>query len=254
MSTIASSSLIIKRSKESSSYQYNGLKAIKTMERSFPAGSDKKAKCRRSMKAMCSSSAPNRERDPKKRVVVTGMGVVSVFGNDVDSFYSNLLAGVSGITPLSRFDASDYPVRIAGQIRNFTSQGYIDAEMDLHLDDSWRYCLVAGKKALHDANLSQQLLQSMNRMRMGVVIGSGYGGATALRGGKDGSRILFQRGRNLPFWGLLRQYTNAGFMGPVHSISTACATANHCFFAAANHIRRGEADVIVAGEQIQGRI
>ncbi|KAL8531553.1 hypothetical protein ACS0TY_008232 [Phlomoides rotata] len=127
MSTIASSSLIIKRSKESSSYQYNGLKAIKTMERSFPAGSDKKAKCRRSMKAMCSSSAPNRERDPKKRVVVTGMGVVSVFGNDVDSFYSNLLVGVSGITPLSRFDASDYPVRIAGQIRNFTSQGYIDA-------------------------------------------------------------------------------------------------------------------------------
>ncbi|MBA0683893.1 hypothetical protein Goari_025519, partial [Gossypium aridum] len=98
-------------------------------------------------------SAPKREKDPKKRVVVTGMGLVSVFGNDVDVYYDKLLSGESGIGLIDRFDASKFPTRFAGQIRGFTSEGYIDGKNDRRLDDCLRYCIVAGKKALEDADL-----------------------------------------------------------------------------------------------------
>ena len=98
-------------------------------------------------------AAPKREKDPKKRVVITGMGLVSVFGNDVDAYYEKLLAGESGISHIDRFDASKFPTRFGGQIRGFSSQGYIDGKNDRRLDDSLRYCIVAGKKALEDADL-----------------------------------------------------------------------------------------------------
>lgn len=121
------------------------------------------AKCRR-IKAMASPtvSAPKRETDPKKRVVITGMGLVSVFGNDVDTFYNKLLEGESGVTQIDRFDASTYSVRFAGQIRNFSSKGYIDGKNDRRLDDCWRYCLVAGRKALDDATLEPQVLETVS--------------------------------------------------------------------------------------------
>jgi hypothetical protein len=107
------------------------------------------------IKASSSStvSAPKREKDPKKRVVITGMGLVSVFGNDVDAYYDKLLAGESGIGTIDRFDASKFPTRFAGQIRGFNAQGYIDGKNDRRLDNCLRYCIVAGKKALEDADL-----------------------------------------------------------------------------------------------------
>lgn len=108
------------------------------------------------------ASAPKREKDPKKRIVVTGMGLVSVFGSDIDNFYNSLLEGQSGITLIDRFDASNYSVRFAGQIRDFSSVGYIDGKNDRRLDDCWRYCLVAGKKALNDANLGQEVLETVS--------------------------------------------------------------------------------------------
>lgn len=116
------------------------------------------------MKAMASQtvSAPKRETDPKKRVVITGMGLVSVFGSDIDAFYSKLLAGESGISLIDRFDASSFPVRFAGQIRDFSSEGYIDGKNDRRLDDCWRYCLVAGRRALDDANLGTQVLDTVS--------------------------------------------------------------------------------------------
>lgn len=98
-------------------------------------------------------SAPKREKDPKKRVVITGMGLVSVFGNDVDTYYDRLLAGESGISLIDRFDASKFPTRFGGQIRGFTSDGYIDGKNDRRLDDCLRYAIVAGKKALENADL-----------------------------------------------------------------------------------------------------
>ncbi|KAI4368091.1 hypothetical protein MLD38_016693 [Melastoma candidum] len=112
----------------------------------------------------CSTAAaPKREKDPKKRVVVTGMGLVSVFGNDVDAYYEKLLSGESGIGPIDRFDASKFPTRFAGQIRGFTSEGYIDGKNDRRLDDCLRYCLVAGKKALEDADLGGDRINKVGR-------------------------------------------------------------------------------------------
>lgn len=111
-------------------------------------------------------SAPKRETDPKKRIVVTGMGLVSIFGNDIDVFYDKLLEGQSGISLIDRFDASSYSVRFAGQIRDFSSKGYIDGKNDRRLDDCWRYCLVAGRRALDDANLGEGVLQTVSPIQL----------------------------------------------------------------------------------------
>lgn len=109
-------------------------------------------------------SAPKREKDPKKRIVITGMGLVSVFGNDVDAYYDKLLAGESGIGTIDRFDASKFPTRFGGQIRGFSAQGYIDGKNDRRLDDCLRYCIVAGKKALEDADLGGDNLSKVSFM------------------------------------------------------------------------------------------
>lgn len=124
-------------------------------------------------------SAPKRETDPKKRVVITGMGLVSVFSSDVDVFYDKLLAGESGIGPIDRFDPSEFPTRFAGQIRGFTSTGYIDRKNDRMLDDCLRYCIVAGKKAIEDADLggrrlskvlSSPLMHDLSALRLSILL------------------------------------------------------------------------------------
>ncbi|GAB2296903.1 3-oxoacyl-[acyl-carrier-protein] synthase I, chloroplastic [Dionaea muscipula] len=199
-------------------------------------------------------SAPQRETDPKKRVVITGMGVVSVFGNKVDAYYEKLLAGESGIGPIDRFDASMFPTRFAGQIRDFTSEGYIDGKNDRRLDDCLRYCLVAGKKALEDADLGGDKLNQVDKVKAGVLVGTGMGGLTVFSGGVQ---ALIEKGyrKITPFF-IPYAITNMssallaidlGLMGPNYSISTACATSNYCLYAAANHIRRGEVDLMIAG-------
>ncbi|XP_058196120.1 3-oxoacyl-[acyl-carrier-protein] synthase I, chloroplastic [Rhododendron vialii] len=200
------------------------------------------------------ASAPKRETDPKKRVVITGAGLVSVFGNDVDAYYEKLLAGESGITLIDRFDASKFPTRFGGQIRGFNSQGYIDGKNDRRLDDSLRYCIVAGKKALEDADLAADRLGTIDKERAGVLVGTGMGGLTVF---SDGVQALIERGyrKITPFFipyaitnmGSALLAIELGFMGPNYSISTACATSNYCFYAAANHIRRGEVDLMIAG-------
>jgi 3-oxoacyl-[acyl-carrier-protein] synthase II len=106
-------------------------------------------------------SAPRREKDPKKRVVITGLGCVSVFGNDVNVFYNKLLQGMSGISLIDKFDASSFPTKFAGQIRGFSAEGYIDAKNMRRMDDSLKYCLVSGKKALEHAGLGGELLNSV---------------------------------------------------------------------------------------------
>ncbi|KAF7840455.1 3-oxoacyl-[acyl-carrier-protein] synthase I, chloroplastic [Senna tora] len=136
-------------------------------------------------------SAPKREKDPKKRVVITGMGLASVFGNDVDLYYEKLLAGESGIGPIDRFDASKFPTRFGGQIRGFSSEGYIDGKNDRRLDDCLRYCLVAGKKALENADLGGDKLSKIDKEKAGVLVGSGMGGLTVF---SDGVQNLIEKG------------------------------------------------------------
>ncbi|KAG1334370.1 putative 3-oxoacyl-[acyl-carrier-protein] synthase I, chloroplastic [Cocos nucifera] len=173
------------------------------------------------------AAAPRRETDPRKRVVITGMGLVSVFGNDVDVYYEKLLEGESGIGPIDRFDASRLPTRFAGQIRGFSSEGYIDGKNDRRLDDCLRYCLVSGKKALESA---------------------GLGVRSKALGKRATTRKLtpFCIPYAITNMGSAMLAMDTGFMGANYSISTACATSNYCFYAVANHIRRDEADLMIA--------
>lgn len=263
---VACSSNVLFRSREMGSHeasmaQYNGLRPVENMQMapvgSKPSGSiSSPAPKLRAIRAVVSQtvSAPKREKDPRKRVVVTGMGLVSVFGSDIDTFYNKLLEGESGISLIDRFDASSFSVRFAGQIRDFSSKGYIDGKNDRRLDDCWRYCLVAGKRALVDANLGSEVLENMDRTRIGVLVGTGMGGLSAF---SNGVESLVQKGykKMSPFFipysitnmGSALLAIDTGLMGPNYSISTACATANYCLYSAANHIRRGEADIMVAG-------
>ncbi|MBA3603596.1 MAG: beta-ketoacyl-ACP synthase II [Parachlamydiaceae bacterium] len=190
----------------------------------------------------------------KKRVVITGIGVVSCFGNDVDLFYDNLLAGKSGVVPLTKFPCDDYPTRFAATIDDFDSGDYIDKKQARRIDPFIAYAVVAGKKALECANLGGESLNGLNKQRCGVLVGSGMGGMDVFA---EGVQTLLEKGnrRVTPFLvpyiitnmagGLLA--IDIGFMGPCYSISTACATANNAIIAAANHIRNGDADLMVAG-------
>ncbi|KAK9122025.1 hypothetical protein Syun_019642 [Stephania yunnanensis] len=239
----------------SSVFQLNGLRGVESRRvgDSWMVRSNAKSKQIRAV-AASTAATPKREKDPKKRVVITGMGLVSVFGNDIDTFYDRLLDGESGISLIDRFDASSFSVRFGGQIRNFTSKGYIDGKNDRRLDDCWRYCLVAGRRALEDANLGPEVLDNMDRTKIGVLVGSGMGGLTAFTSGVE-SLLLKGYKKITPFFipysitnmGSALLAIDTGLMGPNYSISTACATANYCFYSAANHIRRGEADIMVAG-------
>ena len=126
-------------------------------------------------------------------MVITGMGLVSVFGNDVDAYYARLLAGESGVGAIDSFDASGFPTRFAAQIRGFSSEGYVDGKLDRRLDDIHRYALVASKKALESACLAagSSAMEKVDKERAGVVVGSGMGGITAF---SDGVENLVTKG------------------------------------------------------------
>ena len=190
----------------------------------------------------------------KKRIVVTGMGVVSCFGNEVDHFYSQLLAGKSGAKLITKFPCDDYPTRIAATINDFDPGDYVDKKQARRFDPYIAYTFVAGKKALELAKLDADAISKLNKTKCGVIIGSGMGGMQTF---VDGVTDLNEKGNRkvspffIPFvltnmgGGLLA--AEFGFMGPNYSISTACATSNHSIIAAANHIYAGDADMMICG-------
>lgn len=190
----------------------------------------------------------------KKRIVVTGMGVVSCFGTDVELFYQQLLAGKSGIVPIEEFPCSDYPTRFAGAIRGFDTGGYIDKKQSRRIDPFIRYAIVAGKKALEHGRLTGDAIHAIDKRRCGIIIGSGMGGMSMFH---DGVETLIQKGfrRLTPFFVpyIITNMSGAllaidlGFSGPNYSISTACATSNYCIQAAVEQIRQGHADLMLCG-------
>jgi len=189
----------------------------------------------------------------KKRVVVTGMGIVSCFGNDVDVFYDCLLAGKNGVRPITHFPCEEFPTRFAASVPEFDPGDYIDRKQARRIDPFIRYATFAGKKALEHAGLFPDL-KNLNKQRCGIVIGSGMGGMSTFY---EGTSTLIARGpkRLTPFFvpyiitnmGGALLGIDLGFMGPNYSISTACATANYSIVAAANHIRQGHADLMLCG-------
>lgn len=190
----------------------------------------------------------------KKRIVVTGMGVVSCFGTDVDHFYDQLLAGKSGVGPIESFPCADYPTRFAGTVKNFDVGNYLDKKQARRVDPFIRYVMVAGKKALEKSNLVGDNLANLSKSRCGIVVGSGMGGMQVF---SDGVETLVKEGyrRISPFFvpyiitnmGGALLAIDLGFTGPNYSISTACATSNNSIVAAANHIERGDADLMICG-------
>ena len=190
----------------------------------------------------------------KKRIVVTGMGIVSCFGNDVDVFYDSLLAGKSGVRLITHFPCADYPTRFASGVPEFDASAYVDRKQDRRIDPFIRFATVAGKKALEMGEITPAVLQNLNKTRCGVVIGSGMGG---LKTFYEGTVALTEKGlrRLTPFFipYIITNMAGAllaidlGFMGPNYSISTACATANYSIVAAGNHIRLGHADLMLCG-------
>lgn len=190
----------------------------------------------------------------KKRIVVTGMGIVSCFGTDVEHFYEQLLAGKSGIVPIKEFPCEEYPTRFAGSVRGFDPGEYIDKKQARRVDPFIRYTMVAGKKALEHAQLKGDTLEALKKERCGIVVGSGMGGMSIFY---DGVETLLQKSfrRLTPFFvpyiitnmGGALLAIDLGFMGPNFSISTACATSNYCIQAAAEQIVQGNADLMVCG-------
>lgn len=190
----------------------------------------------------------------KRRIVITGMGLVSCFGSDIQEFYRRLLEGQSGIGPIESFPCEEYPTRFGGCVRNFDAGDYLDKKQARRVDPFISYTVVAGKKALEMAGLTGEALGQLNKERCGVLIGSGMGGMSALY---DGVQTILTKGfkRLTPFFvphiitnmGGALLAIDVGFMGPNYSISTACATGNYSICSAAEHIRRGDADIMLCG-------
>jgi 3-oxoacyl-[acyl-carrier-protein] synthase II len=187
----------------------------------------------------------------RRRVVVTGVGALTPVGNTAEEFWSALVEGRSGIGAITRFDASGYPTRIAGEVRNFDPLKYVDKKEARRLDPYLHYAMACACMAVEDASLDTA---SVDGERLGVLIGSGIGGITTLL---EGERTRIEKGfdRVSPFVipmliinmaaGLVSM--RFGAKGPNSSVVTACATGNHAIGDAYRIIERGEADVMIAG-------
>ncbi|KAK7304019.1 hypothetical protein RJT34_15007 [Clitoria ternatea] len=189
----------------------------------------------------------------QRRVVVTGMGVVTSLGHDKDVFYKNLLEGVSGISQIESFDCAEFPTRIGGEIKCFSSEGWVAPKLAKRMDKFMLYLLTAGKKALLDAGITQDIMDDLNKEKCGVLIGSAMGGMQVCCDGIEAFRESYKKINPfcIPFtttnMGSAVLAMDLGWMGPNYSISAACATSNFCILNASNHIIKGEADLMLCG-------
>nr|GMD37090.1 3-oxoacyl-[acyl-carrier-protein] synthase II, chloroplastic-like [Ipomoea batatas] len=183
----------------------------------------------------------------ERRVVVTGLGVASPLGHEPNEFYENLLEGVSGISEIEAFDCAQYSTRIAGEIKSFSTDGWVAPKLSKRLDRFMLFMLTAGKKALVDGGITDDVMDELDKKRCGVLIGSALGGMRIFSDAIEALRVSYKKMNPfcVPFattnMGSAILSMDLGWMGPNYSISTACATSNFCILNAANHIIRGEA-------------
>ena len=186
-----------------------------------------------------------------RRVVVTGLGIISPVGNDIASAWDNVIAGRSGIGPVTRFDASAFPTRIAGEVKGFDVSAYMSPKEARHFDTFIHYGIAAGSQALRDSGLE---VTEANADRIGVVVGSGIGGLPLI---EETHSELVNRGvrRVSPFFvpgSIINMISGQlsimfGLRGPNYAVVSACTTGLHCIGDAARMIQHDDADVIVAG-------
>jgi 3-oxoacyl-[acyl-carrier-protein] synthase II len=188
----------------------------------------------------------------ERRVVITGLGAVTPLGLDVPTTWANLIAGKSGVSPITSWDISRYDCRFAAQVDGFEPRKHFNNEKDARRADRYsQLAMAASKEAVRHAGLD---LEKLELDRVGVIIGSGIGGIKTL-GDQDEILIAKGPGRISPFMipmmisnmaaGLVSM--EFGFGGPNFAVVTACATSNNCIGEAWRLVRDDEADVILAG-------
>ena len=189
----------------------------------------------------------------RRRVVVTGMGLVTALGNDVATTWAGLLAGRSGVRTIEAFDPSRLSVRIAAEVRDFDASGLLDRKELRRTDRCVQFGLVATREALDQAGLPGRF-EGVLAERTGVILGTGLGGVgtlidgfttNALRGPDRISPFLIPMG--IPNIGAGQVAIQFGMTGPNFTTVSACATGGHALGEASEIIRRGDADVMVAG-------
>ena len=187
----------------------------------------------------------------RRRVVITGLGIISPVGNTVEQAWQNIVAGRSGIDRVTRFDASSFPVQIAGEVKNFNVADYLPLKDARRMDTFIHYGMAAGIQAIKDAGLEAH---PANAERIGVSIGSGIGGLPLIETTRDefvasGVRKIspfFVPGSiiNMVSGNLSIMY---GFKGPNIALVSACSTGTHSIGDAARLIEYGDADIMIAG-------
>jgi 3-oxoacyl-[acyl-carrier-protein] synthase II len=187
----------------------------------------------------------------RRRVVVTGMGMLSPLGTDVSSSWQGILAGRSGIDSIKHMDLSAYTTRFGGSVKDFNVEDYLSAKEARKIDLFIQYGLAAGFQAMRDSGLE---VTDANRERIGVAMGSGIGGLTNI---ENNCKSLITQGprRISPFFvpgsiinmvsGFLS--VHLGIQGPNYAVATACSTGTHSIGMAARNIMYGDADVMIAG-------
>ena len=191
----------------------------------------------------------------RRRVVVTGLGLVCPVGNTVADGWSALLAGRSGIAPITRFDAAAFACRFAGEVKGFRIEDYIPAKEARHMDTFIHYGLAAAMQAVRDAGLpTGEALSPEQAERIGCMVGSGIGGLPMIEQ-TDGEYRERGPRRISPFFvpaSIINMISghisiHYGYTGPNLAIVTACTTGLHCIGEAGRLIEYGDADVMIAG-------
>lgn len=187
----------------------------------------------------------------QNRAVITGMGVISPVGNSVEDFWKSLINGESGIDFLTRFDVSDLPTKVAGEVKNFEPTEWLDKKESRRMDRFAQFAVAAGKMAIQDSGLD---LESINKERAGAVIGCGIGGVTTFEEQKE---VLMKKGsgRVSPFFVPMLISNMAaghlsiefGLQGPSMTVVTACASATNAIGEALRLVQNGEVDIALAG-------
>ncbi len=191
----------------------------------------------------------------RRRVVVTGLGCISPVGNTVQDAWANLLAGRSGIDLITRFDASSFACKIAGEVKGFDIESYMSAKEARTMDTFIHFGVAAAHQAVIDSGLPLgDALDEETAIRIGCIIGSGIGGLPLI---EETHAELVSRGprRISPFFvpasiiNMIAGHVSMryGFKGPNLAVVTACTTGLHCIGEAARKIEYGDADVIIAG-------
>ena len=190
-------------------------------------------------------------RDPARRAVVTGMGAVTPIGNDVPTFWSNLVAGVSGVGPITQFDATDEEVRIAAEVKGFDAKDWIDFKQARRMSRFAQLAVAAARQAIDDAGLQ---IGDHNRDDIAVVVNTGGGGIGDVASGQR--TFMEQGGRRVsPFMVPMLSPSMAAaqisiqnrIRGPVITSVAACASGVQAFIEAQRMIEHGDVDVVIAG-------